>query len=117
MSVKWKLNNIYFSINPDSVCIDRNKNIHIIDIIDGTSVLQEGRDAPPTISASGWVLSETAYAGLNTWYETGGVLTLIDDHADSFNVIISSLKLDRRRYASNQWVYYFTINFYVISGL
>ena len=115
--VKWNLDDVPFSINPDSMSISRSKNIHTIDIIDGNPVLQEGRDIPSTISASGWVIDATAYAKFNTWFETGGVLTLTDDHADSFEVVVSGIKLDRRRYASNHWVYYFTIDFHVVSGL
>jgi len=114
---RWNLNSIDFVINPDSVSFDRGKNIHTIEIIDAAPVIQEGRDAPPTMSASGWVLTKAVFTQFNSWYETGGILTLIDDLGDTYTVIISSLKLDRRRYASNNTVYYFTIDFHIITGL
>lgn len=115
--VKWKIGGVNFSVNPQRSSISRRKRFYVLELIDGNPVFQEGRDEVPTLQAEITVLSETAYQQFMDWYSLGGILTLIDDHNDSFSVVIESIDLARENKASHSWFYRGTLTMRIMSGL
>lgn len=108
---KWTLEGTPFEINPQSHGEDKKKKFHIIDIIEGGSVIQEGEEEVPTMPCDITVISQAAKTQLDTWYDTSGELTLVDDHNTSRTVLIEALNLTREFSASHQWFYKGTISF------
>ena len=105
MSVKWSLGGTPLELNPIGETTDRRKRINYIGILQGEDVLQEGEPETPTKSCEIVAISEAAKEQFETWYNTSGTLTLVDDHNDSFTVLIESLSL-QRQFATNTQYYY-----------
>lgn len=113
----WKIGATSFEINPISVKISRRKRFHILEIISGSPVVQEGREEVGTITCDITVLSETAYNQFNTWFNTGGQLSLTDDHNDVYVVVIEQMDLNREYATSHDYYYAGSVMFRILSGL
>lgn len=74
-------------------------------------VLFQGRDNTSRGSVSGLVNTQAFYADLNTWTDKWNVLTLTDDQANTWDILIVDMKWTRIRRANNQWRYDYTIDF------
>jgi len=105
MAVRWSLNSIDFAVNPVSVNITKRKTFHMIKLIGGAPILQQGRDEPYTMTLEIIALAQAGYDKFNTWYNTNGTITLVDDHSESFTVVIESLDL-KRNWAADREYYY-----------
>lgn len=74
-------------------------------------VVFQGRDQLSQGQMSGAVNSETFYDDLQTWTDKWYVLTLTDDQARSWDILITGMSWKRLRRANNQWRFDYTIDF------
>ncbi len=114
---KWSIGSTDFEINPSSVKISRRKRFHILEIIAGNAVIQEGREEVGTIACDITALTGTAYLQFNTWFTSGGQVTLTDDLGTNYSVVIEQLDLNREFAASHNNFYRGSVVFRVLSGL
>lgn len=77
----------------------------------GIPVVFQGRDRPGQGSMSGLVNSQTFYNDLQTWSSKWYVMTLTDDQARSWDILITNVAWNRVRRANNQWRFDYTIDF------
>ena len=77
----------------------------------GQPVVFQGRDKIGQGNMTGIINSQTMYDDLKEWTAKWYPMTLTDDQATAWNILITDFKWNRLRKATNQWRYDYTITF------
>lgn len=118
--VPWKLTDnstgssvvFEFPINPSTFKLPRrsgNITTESTTAPSGSTIIFQGQDNVPHWSCDGVILTQAFYTDANTWFTKRYPMVLTDDQSRSWNVLITSFDMERRRSATNQWSHKYTM--------
>lgn len=105
---------VYFSfpINPNEYSLptrEANITTEAVTAPSGGTILFQGRDSVPRISFDGVILTGAFYTDAHTWFTKRYPMVLTDDQSRTWTILITTFELKRRRSATNQWSFTYTV--------
>ncbi len=106
-----------FAINPnEGGSISRSKSLtyQASAAADGSTIIMEGRDAPPTTSFSGVLLEQAQLEAFDLWYEKRHQVLLTDDLGRQYWIYITRFDPKRQRARSHPWKHSYSVDYVIL---